>query len=251
MPPPSHETQVVLPMGATLWLPANFPSYRNYVLGMYERDLGAALPSLIQKGMKVLDIGANVGFYTIAASRLVGTDGRVFAFEPDSQAFSYLDRNIHVNNSANVTTVNAAVTDKPGSVSFVPDQVERGFVSDRVREGAIVVPAVSVDSYFNELGWPRIDFVKLDAEGAEVNVLIGMEELSRRNPQLRMVMEYNRQALRRAGHTNVHLAEVLHQVGFSRSWVIERNLEPVSRGALLPETGALYNLLLAKDQLPS
>src|SRR5438132_7569263 len=74
MRPPNRETKIVLRTGEALWLPANFPSYRNYTLGLYERSLSTLLPKLIRRGMTVLDVGANVGLHTVLMSRLVGEE---------------------------------------------------------------------------------------------------------------------------------------------------------------------------------
>jgi FkbM family methyltransferase len=248
IPPPALETEITLRTGETLWIPGNFPSQRNYSLGLYERDLCNLLPSLIQSGMSVLDVGANVGFYTVVMARLVGEHGKVFAFEPDNVAFSYLERNIAKNGCKNVIAVKLAVVDKPRTVSFVAESIERGFVcSGGGSDDSSSIPAVSLDAYFESLGWPQIDFMKLDIEGGETDALAGMDELSRKNRNLRVVIEYNWRAIQRAGRTPDELSARLRSLGFTQGRMIERNLDEFAIDRSLPRTGAMYNLLLTKD----
>ena len=248
MPPPAAEVELSLPTGESLWIPANFPSYRNYLLGLYERDLRKLLPSIVDEGFNVVDLGANIGLYTIAMSRLVGSSGRVFAFEPDELPFSYLQRNISANRCDNVTAVRAAVTNQPGLASFIRNSVERGFVvSGKQQTNAITVPAVSLDSYFRARDWPNVDFVKLDIEGAEGDALSGMTELSQRNLSLKLVIEFNYQAIHRSGSTEDKLLDLLKNLGFKNGWVIERNMAKVALDAPLRLGGTMCNLLVAKD----
>ena len=247
--PPGHETLVELPNGYSLWIPANFPSYRNYTLGVYERKLNTLLPRLVRTDMSAVDVGANVGFYTVALSRLVGDRGKVFAFEADDLAFTFLKRNLIENGCQNVTAVNAAVSERPGLVHFVPDSVERGFVDTTSRPRSVQVPAISLDSYFGAMSWPRIDFIKLDIEGSEQSAVDGMTQLSQRNPALSMVMEYNRETIHRSGSTEEQLSSGLRRAGFQYGWVIERDLVPLPAELQLPHTGSLFNLLLTKGTL--
>jgi len=248
MRPPERETQIVLSSGERLWLPGKFASYRNYQLGLYERAVFALLPSIATNGMTVLDVGASVGLYTLTFSRLVGAAGTVFAFEADGEAFSYLRRNIAANARTNVITANVAVTDRVGSVSFVKDGVERGFVAathDRTRT-ATDVAGITLDEYFAARKWPAVDLIKMDIEGGEWAALRGMRELSERNPNLTLVMECNTHAIRRSGLTKTQLSSELHHLGFRQGWVIERSLQALPPNVGLPKDSALYNLLLVK-----
>jgi FkbM family methyltransferase len=249
MKPPDRETQIQLATGELLWIPPRFPSYRNYALGLYERDLGALIRQLIEPGMTVVDVGANVGFYTVQLSQLVGPNGRVFAFEPERIVFDYLNRNIELNACQNTTAVNAAVSNANDQVGFVDDHLERGFVIVGNHEGdeTTKVASVTLDTFFEGLGWPPVDFIKFDIEGGEGRALLGMAELNERNPRLRIVMEYNWYALRRAGGSREQLAHQIEQMGFCRGWIIERRLEPLQREITLPRDRALCNLLLSKE----
>ena len=246
MPPPKQETCIALPAGDQLWIPPGFTSYRNYRLGLYERDLYRLLPSLVTPGMTVLDVGSNIGYYSIVLSRLVRPGGSVFAFEVDDLAAGYLERNLALNHCDNVTAVKLAVADRADELSFVPDGIDRGYV-DRTagRPGSKIVKSITLDGYFESLGRPQIDFVKLDIEGGESAALTGMSRLCAMNPSMSIVMELNQDNMRRAGVTERQLLSQLAGLGFRTGYVIERNLEPFPLDRPPDSGGAMYNLLIS------
>jgi FkbM family methyltransferase len=144
-------------------------------LGFYERDKQLALQSVARPGMVAFDLGANVGFYTLALSRLVGEKGRVFAFEPDSRNVIFLRRHVLINRLTNAAIVQAVVADGGGLVGFKSGGTgETGHVET---SSNYLVPAVGLDSLVNAGHIPRPDIVKMDVEGAETTVLRGACEL--------------------------------------------------------------------------
>jgi FkbM family methyltransferase len=118
--------------------------------------------------MVVYDVGANVGHYTLALSRLVGDSGRVYSFEPGVRWAYFLRRHIELNALRNVTLVQAAVSDSVGLVQFT------GWAIDN--EGSCVVPSISLDG-FMAAGFPPPAFIKMDIEGAEASALQGARDL--------------------------------------------------------------------------
>src|SRR5207249_4760314 len=135
--------------------------------GSFERPLVKEFTRVVRQGMTVVDIGANVGFYTLVASRLVGAAGQVVAFEPDPRLHGYLTRNLQDNNCTNVIARQAAVTDHAGTARFTSDP---GGTGGRVSEEAgDAVEAVALDDLDLD-----VDVVKMDIEGGEVRALAGM-----------------------------------------------------------------------------
>jgi FkbM family methyltransferase len=242
--PPSVEASVLLPHDIELIVPAGSPSYRNYATGLYETDVTELIQSIVSPDMTVVDLGANIGYYTLLASRLVGAQGRIYAFEPDTTAHSYLVRNIGGNQCGNVVVINKAVGSFSGVVNFVSQGPERGFVS-QTAYGTTSVDQVSLDTFFGQLDWPSVDFIKIDTEGGEENVLIGMAGVIARNPDLKIIMELNRAATSHAGSSLANLIGVLGRAGFDTGYLIEQRREvPLTR--LLPGSRAVHNLLLSK-----
>jgi FkbM family methyltransferase len=249
-PCPSREVEITLANGMKMFAPRNMSSYRRLSAGMYEAEVTAVLRSLLGTGMTMVDLGANVGYYTLIASTLVGATGHVYSFEPDPRVFPFLRRNIGANDAKNTTAECKAVSSKGSTVTFVPNGWEGSFVTYSAGSQPYpLVEAVSLDEFFRLRGWPRVDLVKLDIEGSEYEALQGMSELSGRNPRLRLVMEFNLAAIRRAGVEPVSLAKVLKELGFRSAYVIECGLRAVSIQNSLPISHLIYNLLLTKELL--
>ena len=140
------------------------------------------LPSLVQPGDWVLDIGANVGQYTLRLSDLVGTEGRVIAFEPIVETAEILMGMSRRARYRNISVLNAAVSDRAGLLSFrVPTSADRlpNYFQARVAaDGDRLVPCFAID----DLHLPhRIALVKIDVEQHEVSVLRGMRNLIARD----------------------------------------------------------------------
>ncbi len=149
-------------------------------LGHYEHDKQEVVARLVKPGMHVLDIGANAGFYTLAFSRLVGSSGHVWAFEPLAENMHNLSRHVRLNRIGNATLVQIAVADKTEILAFdVAPSNSMGRISDK--EGSYWVPAASIDELISRGLIPLPDLIKLDVEGAESRVLAGAHSLLRRH----------------------------------------------------------------------
>jgi FkbM family methyltransferase len=140
------------------------------------------LPRLIHPGDWVLDIGANVGYYTMKLSELVGPEGRVFAFEPLTATSEILAFAARFAPYENITIFNTAVSDKPELLKFSIGKNQDGlpnyFTARAAESGNHAVFATTIDS----LALPRcVSFVKIDTEGSENAVLRGMEALIERD----------------------------------------------------------------------
>lgn len=227
-------------------VPRESPSLRNFATGLYERDLTRLLPEIVRKHMSVVDVGASVGYYSLMASRLVGEQGHVYSFEPDSKGFGYLSWNIKLNELSNIVAVHKAVSDRVGNSSFVPGGFERGFLSmmDTNVPPPERVSTTSLDAFFGDRQWPAVDLIKLDIEGAEALALRGMPGLVVRNQRMILIIECNRLALRRSGTSWAHITYLVREMGFREGRVIERDLKPV--GSDVGNSSVIYNVLFER-----
>ena len=139
-------------------------------LGFYESEKQKLISREVQSGSVFWDVGANVGFYSLLASKLVGS-GKVFAFEPAPRNLSYLRKHLALNRVANVEVLAAAVSDRNGTSSFEVE--ETGFMGRLSGEGGIRVPTATLDSLVDEGKVLPPDYVKMDIEGAELLALTG------------------------------------------------------------------------------
>jgi FkbM family methyltransferase len=125
---------------------------------------------LIAPGATVFDVGAHVGFYTLLASTLVGTAGRVVAFEPLSRNLALLRRHVELNRLTNVDVVAGAVSDRGGMDRFSPGLDSYTGTLDLT---GLETPVVALDDLLSNGALPLATHLKLDVEGAEGHVLNG------------------------------------------------------------------------------
>lgn len=130
-----------------------------------------------------MDIGANIGYYTILAATLAGPQGRVLAFEPQPAIRELLNANLALNRLSNVTVLPCALSDRTGTVRFcVPKPGNESMGSLRFNgrfeaDCEIEVQARRLEDVLEAANCHRVDFVKLDAEGAELPILNGAPRL--------------------------------------------------------------------------
>ncbi len=145
------------------------------VFGAYEVPETDLVKKEIRNGMTVVDIGANIGYYTLLFSGLVGKSGRVFAFEPDPANFYLLQKNANENKRFNVVLENKAVSQANG---FAKLYIGENRTDDRIfdpgeKRKIIDIATIALDDYFKSLKlFP--DFIKMDIQGAEIYALRGM-----------------------------------------------------------------------------
>jgi FkbM family methyltransferase len=193
----------------------------SFVAGRYEPETKALLETLIREGMTVCDIGAHVGHYTLLAARLVGPRGHVYAFEPEPENYALLKRNVELNGYGNVTCVPKAVSNRSGVLEFYVSRQgnDRHSLietpSAQAHASKQEVAAITLDEFAASMGWPRIDVIKMDIEGAEPLAIAGMSELLRRSEQLSLVIEFAPDILRAGGADPAGFLNTLRSLGFT------------------------------------
>lgn len=150
-----------------------------YAAGDYEALLLENLASHLQRGDVLYDVGAHVGFVSLVAAQLVGSEGKVYAFEADADNSKRILEHKQMNSLPQIELVPAAVWSECTKLSFrrAPDSSGRnmgavsGIAGDEKVPGVIVVEAVTLDHFALEHRPPTV--VKIDVEGAEEEVLVG------------------------------------------------------------------------------
>jgi FkbM family methyltransferase len=139
-------------------------------MGLYEYKKQQWIAREVRPNTVFWDVGANVGFYSLLASKLVGP-GKVFAFEPVPRNLSYLTKHLALNRVVNVEVLAIALSDRNGTSSFEIE--ETGFMGRLSGEGSITVPTATLDSLVEEGKVLPPNCVKMDIEGAELFALRG------------------------------------------------------------------------------
>lgn len=150
-----------------------------YFLGAYEKAELKAVSGILRPGDVFLDLGANLGLYSLHASRIVGESGKVISFEPFSTNFNALKEHVAMNQLSNVQLEKLAVGKESGMITLYLNESEGnlGMVTASYIENAIKeeVKIVSIDAYRKEKKLQKVDFIKIDIEGFEYPTLLGME----------------------------------------------------------------------------
>lgn len=180
-------------------------------LGTFEKEKQDFVSNLVRPGMMVWDIGANAGFYSIAFSRLVGSDGRVYAFEPFAENALNILAHVRLNNLENTFLVQAALGETTSLSGFhIGSHNQVGHLSEHDR--SYIVPTYTVDAFLMQYPDARPDLLKIDVEGAEAGLLRGATELLRHSaPKILLALhgvDQSRECvdfLRRMGYEVYHL----------------------------------------------
>ncbi len=197
---------------------------RELAQGRRERYLTDLFVEAVRPGMTVADVGAYLGYLTILAARAVERQGRVVAFEPDARTFRFLTENVRANGVAEtVTAVQQAVGRSRGATTFYLSAA--GDTSSRYAQAAAdeatQVEMTTLDDFFG--AEPPVDVVKIDVEGAELDVLDGMTTTVERAANMTLFVECNPDALAVAGRSPAELLGRLDELGFDVRAIDERH----------------------------
>ena len=222
-------------------------------LGIYNREtFEASLREIIlghvQPGMVVLDIGANIGYYSVLLSHKVGPQGRVIAFEPNPNMLAELRHNLAINNITNVRVEPIALSNRAGELTFyLPPAGFEGHGSLAPNRsfsvaGNITVAARPLDDVLKDAGVSHVDVIKMDVEGAELLVCQGAARLLSGPRKPIIFFEAEEHLCAPFGHRVYHLLSLLENAGFAVTqieygqWIARPDVprtpgEPASRGA--------------------
>lgn len=180
----------------------------------YEPEETKFVRETVTPGQTVVDIGANIGYYTCLMSKLVGESGKVYAFEPDKENFQLLRKNVETNGLRNVILENKAVADRTRELNlfYSNDKGDQRTYDTRDGRPSIPVYAVSLDDYFRQRG-QSIGFIKMDIQGSEGEALLGMREVLQHHKGVKLSVEFWPVGLDKSGFGAKRFLETLKQLG--------------------------------------
>lgn len=186
-------------------------------------------------GMTAVDIGANLGYFTLALAEKAGPQGLVLAFEPEPSNHALLRKTLDDNGIRNVKLEQAAVSDAQGTCRLYVCEENGG--DNRIfdsgdQRASVEVPMVTLDDY---LQGRSLDVLKMDVQGAEARILRGMKETLRRSPGAIVLSEFSPSLIRQSGCQPAAFLDEMADLGFEMYYVDshQRRLQRAVREKLL------------------
>lgn len=171
------------------------------------------LNKILKPNMVFVDIGANVGYFSLIAAKLVGDQGQVYAFEPDPENFKLLEKNIKVNNYKNIIAINKAISNKSGKARLYlePDNLCGHSLVAKNGNKFVEVETIILDEFLKN---KKIDVIKIDVEGFEPAAFEGMKNTIKNNDKISMITEFYPEAIKKAGYSPEKYKNDLIGMGF-------------------------------------
>src|SRR3989344_3477511 len=201
--------------GISVSVPDNLHLLTHYVLLEQEdwfEDEIKFMRLLLKPGMNVIDVGANYGVYALTAAKIIGANGKLWAFEPSSATAAFLKESMELNHADNLTLMQAGLSDRGGQAKMMlHENAEENFVSQDISESGDheAIELLTLDECAARFDWSNIDFIKMDAEGHESNIIRGGKAFLKAHSPLIMF------EIKAGEKLNVELVEEFATLGYS------------------------------------
>tara|TARA_B100001559_G_C16489946_1_gene617986 strand:+ start:609 stop:1553 length:945 start_codon:yes stop_codon:yes gene_type:complete len=216
--------------GFDLWIHPNDEILSRSIVydKIWEPETTKLIKNIIHEGDVAVDLGANIGYFTMLMANLVGTSGKIFSFEPEPQNFEILQKNIKQNHLKNVVANQSAIGDMNGKIKLYLSNTNAGwhkvfpkqFVDYEVSDKNIDVKICSLDKEFID---KKIDFIKMDVEGYEWNAIKGGKKILEENHDVKLIFEFFPMALRANNVKPDTVLTYLLDIGF-HIYAIDENM---------------------------
>jgi len=195
----------------------------------YEPEMGETLRRYLRPGGTFVDIGANEGFFTVQAAKIVGPFGRVLAVEPQGRLQEVIRKNLELNGLTNVTLIKSAVSDQPGEAELhISPSTNTGSTglsqSTRYRVPQEVVPVNTLEAILAKAGIQAVDLMKMDIEGFEYEAITGAEKLLKEKRIQALALEMHPELMRGRGKDPYILESLLNNHSYSKDFQAPTNL---------------------------
>ncbi|MDR0581009.1 MAG: FkbM family methyltransferase [Holosporaceae bacterium] len=231
-----------------------------FVRGIYDPNLVVVINALLSKVGVFLDVGANMGYISLLASKVIGVGGHIYALEPCSRDFARLLDNINLNSLRGIISVyQLAISDKSGVEELLIAAEERSSLNTLGSEipvkgveaiGKEKVRVTTIDEFVKEKKIRKVDVVKLDIEGSELKALEGARKtIMQHRPAI--VLGHNRSALKACNSDYSELQKILAEMGYCVYVIVEKPTFVLVRAPDLSKVDARIVICLDKNVAPS
>lgn len=226
--------------------------------GLWESFETEVLLAHLNKGDTFIDIGANIGYYTVIAADRVGKDGRVIAYEPSKENHAILMRNIDSNSLQQVNAFNLGLSDHSCESSLFLNEENNGdhrIFNDDDKRSSVTINLANATEHLSSIV-NKIDFIKIDTQGAEYHIINGLKPLIKANQQsIKLIIEFWPYGLKHCGASGLKLWRLLNGFNFDIFNIdhTNRRLSPMTPAELRlwvrdvdgdPKNEGFFNLLL-------
>ncbi|MBC8276337.1 MAG: FkbM family methyltransferase [Chloroflexi bacterium] len=203
-----------------------------FLQGEYASARVSEIREAVKEGDTVIDIGANIGYFTVLLASLVGPEGKVYAFEPDPRNFHLLQRTVERNGWTHVIVEQKAVSSEAGeSLLYQTREWTANTLTPGEHISTVKVQVVTLDGFLS--AEHDVSFIKMDMDGAEPLAISGMAQLIQRSPNLRVLAEYQPGCLKRYLSSPLDFITIAEQHGLKLAAILDT------------DSGRLLNLDLA------
>ncbi|MDN3655866.1 FkbM family methyltransferase [Ferruginibacter paludis] len=230
--------QIVLRHAGKMELQTNdYIDHWLYTGADFEPHVVRLFLKILKKGNNVLDIGANIGYFSLIASKLVGVSGKVYSFEPTPLTLHKLNKNISLNNSSNIMVYNKAVSDHNGKALFkipigmVKNSGRASFRNIEENNLTVEVQTITLDSILDEI--QPVHLIKMDIEGAEAMALKGMKNLIKRDRPI-FIMELSDCYLQQLGESASNVLNFYREQAY-RIFIAGEEIKEISNNTELKD----------------
>jgi len=196
-----------------------------YYQGWSEPEVANFLNRFLQPGMCFIDIGAHIGEYVLLSAPIIGSKGKIYAFEPDPRNFCILELNVHLNRLQDIVVINNYAVDRQSGfvnlMLFKESSISRIFkeinFQGKKSKSIVKVPSISLNDYVKNKKIDKVDIIKIDVEGAELFVLEGASNLLSRSKDDApiLIFEYSPSNCQSLGYRAELILQLLREYGYS------------------------------------
>jgi FkbM family methyltransferase len=202
----------------------NIQNYSIITHGFYEKGVAWAIEKYLKPGDTMIDVGANIGFFTLLGNHIVGPKGKVYSLEPNPDIFELMKSSVHINAfRPRSVRLNMAAFNEPGTLELTWSAAKHGGgrlrTHDKIKldEKSVEVKTEKLDTLVNTEDLP-VNLIKIDTEGSELYALQGAQEILAKSPNCVIITEWNPNFLRGRGSSVTEAVEFISK----RFNIIER-----------------------------
>lgn len=203
-----------------------------YYFGVWEPELTSFLQRRLKPGDTFIDVGANIGYFSLLAANQVGRSGQVIAIEASATVYKCLVENVDRNRAKQVRTLNLAAASEPGRVKLYCDQScncgATSVIQNEAEAEIAEVDAAPLRELVSDPEWARAKLVKIDVEGAEAGVVHGFKSMINMDrPDREYLIEVHPAMLEKLGNTVENVLEPFYEAGY-KVYTVGNDYEPIN-----------------------